>query len=78
MTSVAVPCAARSRPARASSLYLVKRVELAVRSHRDDLLRPPGLTALQYTALTVLERHPDLSSAQLARNSSSLPSPWPT
>jgi len=50
-------------------LYLVKQVELAVRSHLDDLLRPAGLTALQYTALTVLERRPDLSSAQLARNS---------
>jgi DNA-binding MarR family transcriptional regulator len=50
-------------------LYLVKQVELAVRSHLDDMLRPAGLTALQYTALTVLERHPDLSSAQLARNS---------
>ena len=50
-------------------MYLVKQVELAIRSHLDDLLRPAGLTALQYTALTVLERHPDLSSAQLARNS---------
>ena len=50
-------------------LYLVKQVELAVRSHLDNLLRPGGLTAAQYTALTVLERHPDLSSAQLARNS---------
>jgi DNA-binding MarR family transcriptional regulator len=50
-------------------LYLVKQVELAIRSHLDDLLRPAGLTALQYTALTVLERHPDMSSAQLARHS---------
>ena len=50
-------------------LYLVKQVELAVRSHLDNLLRPAGLTALQYTALTVLERHPDMSAAQLARNS---------
>jgi DNA-binding MarR family transcriptional regulator len=50
-------------------LYLVKQVEQAVRSHLDDIVRPAGLTALQYTALTVLERHPDLSSAQLARNS---------
>src|SRR5579875_3804759 len=50
-------------------LYLVKQVELAIRSHLDDLLRPAGLTALQYTALTVLERHPGVSSAQLARNS---------
>ena len=50
-------------------LYVVKQVELAIRSHLDDLLRPAGLTALQYTALTVLERHSDLSSAQLARDS---------
>jgi DNA-binding MarR family transcriptional regulator len=50
-------------------LYLIKQVELAVRSHLDDIVRPVGLTALQYTALTVLERRPGLSSAQLARNS---------
>jgi DNA-binding MarR family transcriptional regulator len=50
-------------------LYLIKQVELAARSRLDDLLRPAGLTALQYTALTVLERHTDMSSAQLARNS---------
>jgi DNA-binding MarR family transcriptional regulator len=50
-------------------LYLIKQVELAVRSRLDDLLRPAGMTALQYTALTVLERHADMSSAQLARNS---------
>ncbi|MGH8961430.1 MAG: MarR family winged helix-turn-helix transcriptional regulator [Jatrophihabitantaceae bacterium] len=47
----------------------MKQVELAVRSHLDDVFRPIGMTALQYTALTVLERHPDLTSAQLARNS---------
>ena len=67
------PAAARTPGKSAGSepmlLYLVKQVELAVRSRLDDLLRPAGLTALQYTALTVLERHPDLSSAQLARNS---------
>jgi DNA-binding MarR family transcriptional regulator len=50
-------------------LYLVKRVELAIRARLDDLFRPVGLTALQYTALTVLERHDNMSSAQLARNS---------
>jgi DNA-binding MarR family transcriptional regulator len=50
-------------------LYLIKQVELAVRSRLDDLLRPSGLTASQYTALTVLERHADMSSAQLARHS---------
>jgi len=50
-------------------LYLVKRVELAVRARLDEIVRPTGLTAIQYTALTVLERHDDMSSAQLARHS---------
>lgn len=50
-------------------LYLMKQVESAVRAHLDELLRPSGVTALQYTALTVLERHPDFTSAQLARHS---------
>ena len=50
-------------------LYVIKQVELAVRAQLDELFRPIGMTALQYTALTVLERHPALSSAQLARNS---------
>ncbi|MFI9583541.1 MarR family winged helix-turn-helix transcriptional regulator [Streptomyces sp. NPDC052236] len=35
----------------------------------DELLKPAGITALQYTALTVLRRRDGLSSAQLARNS---------
>ncbi len=50
-------------------LYLVKQVELALRAQLDELLRPAGVTTSQYTALTVLEREPDLTSAQLARNS---------
>lgn len=50
-------------------LYAIKQVELAVRAHMDDLLRPMNLTALQYTALTVLRRRDGLSSAELARNS---------
>jgi DNA-binding MarR family transcriptional regulator len=60
----------RGRPQHETTLlYLMKQVELAVRSRLDDMFRPIGLTALQYTALTVLERHPDLTSAELARNS---------
>ncbi|MFF7656025.1 MarR family winged helix-turn-helix transcriptional regulator [Streptomyces sp. NPDC007983] len=51
------------------TLYLVKRLEQAIRAHLDALLRPLGLTTLQYTALTVLERRDGLSSAQLARRS---------
>ena len=50
-------------------LYAVKQVELAVRAHLDDLLKPCGVTAVQYTALTVLEHGGELSAAQLARNS---------
>ncbi|MGW3284920.1 MarR family winged helix-turn-helix transcriptional regulator [Streptomyces sp. NPDC001002] len=52
-----------------SLLYMVKQVELAARSRLDELVRPSGITALQYTALTVLERHDGLSAAQLARDS---------
>jgi DNA-binding MarR family transcriptional regulator len=51
------------------TLYLVKRLELAIRALLDDALRPVGLTTLQYTALTVLEVSGPLSSAQLARRS---------
>ncbi|MFB7588618.1 MarR family winged helix-turn-helix transcriptional regulator [Streptomyces sp. NPDC056169] len=52
-----------------SLLYSVKQVELATRARLDELLRPSGVTALQYTALTVLERRDGMSSAELARNS---------
>ncbi|MEV6851307.1 MarR family transcriptional regulator [Actinoplanes sp. NPDC051411] len=52
-----------------SLLYLVKQLELSVRARLTDLVRPAGITALQYTALTVLERHDGLSTAQLARHS---------
>ncbi|MFK4069706.1 MarR family winged helix-turn-helix transcriptional regulator [Streptomyces sp. NPDC029674] len=52
-----------------SLLYLVKRTELAVRARLEELLKPAGITALQYTALTVLEQHDGISAAQLARDS---------
>ena len=50
-------------------LYLIKQVELAVRQALDDVVVAADLTTLQYTALTVLERHPGITSAELARNS---------
>ena len=50
-------------------LYLIKQVELAVRQALDDVVATADLTTLQYTALTVLERHPGITSAELARNS---------
>jgi DNA-binding MarR family transcriptional regulator len=56
-------------PTGPSLLYLVKQLELAVRARLDELVRGAGVTALQYTALTVLERHDGLSAAQLARDS---------
>lgn len=52
-----------------SLLYLLKRTELAVRARLEEMLKPAGITALQYTALTVLERHDGISAAQLARDS---------
>jgi DNA-binding MarR family transcriptional regulator len=52
-----------------SLLYLIKQLELAARARLEDLLRPAALTSLQYTALTVLERRADLTTAALARNS---------
>jgi DNA-binding MarR family transcriptional regulator len=55
--------------ARPSLLYMVKQLELAVRARLDDILKDAGITALQYTALTVLDHHDGLSPAQLARDS---------
>jgi DNA-binding MarR family transcriptional regulator len=60
---------ARIRYVTPSLLYLVKQLELSVRARLNDLVRPAGVTALQYTALTVLERHDGLSTAKLARDS---------
>lgn len=53
----------------ASLLYVVKQLELVTRARLDALLKPSGVTALQYTALSVLERRPTMSSSDLARAS---------
>ena len=70
---MSVPLAsAAGEPARdrdVTLLYLIKQVELAVRQALDDVVAAADLTTLQYTALTVLERHPGITSAELARNS---------
>jgi DNA-binding MarR family transcriptional regulator len=50
-------------------LYQVKQLELAIRARLDAVLRRHRITVTQYTALTVLEQHPGMSSAQLARHS---------
>jgi len=61
----------QDRPERtpALMLYVVKQLELIARARLDELLRPAGLTALQYTALSVLERRPSMTSSDLARAS---------
>ncbi len=53
----------------ASFLYLLKRVELAARRRLEEVLEPSGVTAVQYAALTSLERHADMTAAALARHS---------
>ncbi len=48
--------------------YVVARLERAVRAAINARVRPHGLTTLQYTTLSVLERRGEpLSNAQLAR-----------
>jgi DNA-binding MarR family transcriptional regulator len=49
--------------------YLIKELERAVRLRIDALAEPLGLTAVQYTALSVLSGHPGMSATQLARRS---------
>jgi DNA-binding MarR family transcriptional regulator len=49
--------------------YLVKQLERATRAQLDAIVGVHGITALQYTALSVLARHPAMSSAQLSRRS---------
>jgi DNA-binding MarR family transcriptional regulator len=54
---------------RPSLLYMTKQLELVVRVRLEEILKDEGITALQYTALTVLDHHDGLSPAQLARDS---------
>src|SRR5207244_1788274 len=49
--------------------YLIKQLEWAVRANLDEIMRTFNITTLQYTALSVLSRHPGMSAAQLARRS---------
>jgi len=49
--------------------YLVKQLELAIRAGMDAIIGDFGVTALQYTALSVLARQPGLSAAQMAHRS---------
>lgn len=48
-------------------LYLVGRMDRVIRRHIDDVVKSRGLSANQYTTLSVLDRRSGLSNAQLAR-----------
>ncbi|MFF1252780.1 MarR family winged helix-turn-helix transcriptional regulator [Pseudarthrobacter sp. NPDC058329] len=52
-----------------SFLYLIKQIELGLRPHLEEAVSLEGMTSGQYTALTVLERRPGLTSSELARRS---------
>jgi DNA-binding MarR family transcriptional regulator len=47
--------------------YIVARLDRVVRREVETVIAPHGLTVTQYLVLSVLDRQPGLSSAQLAR-----------
>jgi DNA-binding MarR family transcriptional regulator len=61
----------RSDPvaAHARLSYVVARLDRAIRRRITEMVAPHGLTATQYTALSVLRMGKGLSNAQLARRS---------
>jgi DNA-binding MarR family transcriptional regulator len=64
-----IPAGEQQSAALPRTTYLVKQLELAIRAEVDAMAGEFGVTALQYTALSVLARHPGLSAAQMARRS---------
>ena len=46
--------------------YVIKRLEVAIRARLDLIAREHEITTMQYLALSVLNTHPGMSSAQLA------------
>jgi DNA-binding MarR family transcriptional regulator len=68
---VKAPSPPKSAPTRTvpRAPYLIKELERALRARIDDLVASLGLTAVQYTALSVLSGHRGMTSAQLARRS---------
>lgn len=52
-----------------SFVYVIKQLELALRPRFVDACAEAGMTAAQYTALTVLRRRPGTTSSELARRS---------
>jgi DNA-binding MarR family transcriptional regulator len=56
-----------TRRRKARTVYLLSQAHFAVRTRVDLSLREYGATSLQYTVLSMLARHPGLSSAELSR-----------
>jgi DNA-binding MarR family transcriptional regulator len=50
-------------------IYLVKQVEMGIRRPFEDLIARYGMSTAGYTALTVLQNRPGLTSSELARRS---------
>jgi DNA-binding MarR family transcriptional regulator len=50
-------------------IYLVKQVEMAMRRPFEDLIADHGISTAGYTALTVLQNRPGITSSELARRS---------
>lgn len=68
---VETPAGVRPRGERgwqsAHTLYLVKELEMIVRARMEPIVRSCDLTVPRYTAMTILDTTPDISSADLAR-----------
>jgi DNA-binding MarR family transcriptional regulator len=50
-------------------VYVIKQIELGLRPRLFEACAAAGMTAAQYTALTVLARRPGITSSELARRS---------
>lgn len=50
-------------------IYTIKQIELGLRVPTEEVAQQAGLTTAQFTALSVLERWPGITSSELARRS---------
>jgi DNA-binding MarR family transcriptional regulator len=64
-----LPHRSEGNGAHARVSYVIARLDRAIRREITDMVSPHGLTATQYTALSVLRMGKGLSNAQLARRS---------
>ena len=64
-----LPHRSETNGAHARVSYVIARLDRAIRREITDMVAPHGLTATQYTALSVLRMGKGLSNAQIARRS---------